>query len=167
MWDLLGQIVASNFATVLSVCCLIIGSGFYWWKVVPMIEQNEEYKTKIAELEATAAAPSNTEAYAAELADIVRALREFTESSQIDSLDTKEGLNSVFRAVQRFERINSQQSLDHQASVELMREVLAGIQGQQIELERLGLRLQSISSLLYTTPNAPGNSELNDLRALR
>lgn len=167
MWDLLGQIVASNFATVLSVCCLIVGAGYYYWKVIPMIEECEQIKQRNAELEANPRVSDNTALFEAELAEVMKALKTFMDSTQIDSLDVKEGLNSVLRAVQRFERINSQQSLDHQASVELMREVLAGINGQKIELEKLGLRLQSISSLLYTTPNASGNSELNDLRALR
>lgn len=167
MWDLLGQIVASNFATVLSVCCLILGAGYYYWKIIPMMEECEQIKQRNAELEANPRTSTNTAMYEAELAEVVKALKTFTESTQIDSLDMKEGLNSVLRAVQRFERINTQQSIDHQTSVDLMREVLDGINGQKHELEKLSLRLQSISSLLYTTPNAPGNSESNDLRALR
>ncbi len=168
MWaDILGQVLASNFATVLSVCLLIAGGIYYWLKVLPMMEDYERTQTRLAELEANPTTAVDDESLASELASIRQAIVSFSEAAPVDNLDIKEGLNSVLRAVQRFERIISQQSRDHQSTSDVMRDMLEGINGLQKELEKLGLRLQSISSSLYTTPNASGNQELNDLRALR
>ncbi|QYW03065.1 hypothetical protein pEaSNUABM14_00105 [Erwinia phage pEa_SNUABM_14] len=167
MWaEILGQVLASNFATVLSVVLLIAGAGFYWWKVIPDMQDYERVKEKLAELEANPVVLDG-ESLEAELAQVLKALNEFSETTQVDNIDLKEGLNSVLRAVQRFERIISQQSRDHQESVDLMREVLGRLDGNQHELEKLGLRLQSLSSSLYTAPPGLGASESNDLRKLR
>ncbi|EBY9527545.1 hypothetical protein D5P86_01005 [Salmonella enterica subsp. enterica serovar Infantis] len=169
MWaELLGQMLASNFATVLSVVALVVGGAFYYWWVLPRLEELEQTKARIVELESEQGlTPLDHDLLAADMAQIKRVLQTISDSAPVDNLDVKEGLNSVLRAMQRFERIISQQSKDHQASVELMHEVLSSLGLQQQELEKLGLRLQSISSSLYTTPNAQGNAELNDLRALR
>jgi hypothetical protein len=169
MWaEILDKLLASNYATVFSVVLLIIGGGYVWWKILPQLEELEQLKERNAELEAaTTAVNPDSSIVQADLAQMMRLIQSIADSAPVDNLDMKEGLNSVLRAMQRFERIISQQSRDHQGSVELMREVLEKLGGNQQELEKLGLRLQSISSSLYTTPNAQGNSELNDLRALR
>lgn len=169
MWaEILDKLLASNYATVFSVVLLIIGGGYVWWKILPQLEELEQLKERNAELEAaTTAVNPDSSIVQADLAQMMRLIQSIADSAPVDNLDMKEGLNSVLRAMQRFERIISQQSHDHQVSVELMREVLDKLGGSQQELEKLGLRLQSISSSLYTTPNAQGNSELNDLRALR
>lgn len=169
MWaDILYKLLASNYATVFSVVLLILGGGYVWWKILPQIDELEQLKERNAELEAAATVVNpDSDMLQADLAQMMRMLQSISDSAPVDNLDMKEGLNSVLRAMQRFERIISQQSQDHQVSVELMREVLEKLGGSQQELEKLGLRLQSISSSLYTTPNAQGNSELNDLRALR
>lgn len=169
MWaEILDKLLASNYATVFSVVLLIIGGGYVWWKILPQLEELEQLKERNAELEAaTTAVNPDSSIVQADLAQMMRLIQSIADSAPVDNLDMKEGLNSVLRAMQRFERIISQQSHDHQVSVELMREVLAKLGGSQQELEKLGLRLQSISSSLYTTPNAQGNTELNDLRALR
>ncbi|QZE57976.1 membrane protein [Erwinia phage pEa_SNUABM_33] len=169
MWaEILDKLLASNYATVFSVVLLIIGGGYVWWKILPQLEELEQLKERNAELEAaTTAVNPDSSIVQADLAQMMRLIQSIADSAPVDNLDMKEGLNSVLRAMQRFERIISQQSHDHQVSVELMREVLDKLGGSQQELEKLGLRLQSISSSLYTTPNAQGNTELNDLRALR
>lgn len=169
MWaDILYKLLASNYATVFSVVLLILGGAYVWWKILPQLEELEQLKERNAELEAaTTVVNPDSDVLQADLAQMMRMLQSISDSAPVDNLDMKEGLNSVLRAMQRFERIISQQSQDHQVSVELMREVLEKLGGSQQELEKLGLRLQSISSSLYTTPNAQGNSELNDLRALR
>lgn len=169
MWaEILDKLLASNYATVFSVVLLIIGGGYVWWKILPQLEELEQLKERNAELEAaTTAINPDSSIVQADLAQMMRLIQSIADSAPVDNLDMKEGLNSVLRAMQRFERIISQQSHDHQVSVELMREVLDKLGGSQQELEKLGLRLQSISSSLYTTPNAQGNTELNDLRALR
>lgn len=169
MWaEILDKLLASNYATVFSVVLLIIGGGYVWWKILPQLEELEQLKERNAELEAaTTAVNPDSSMVQADLAQMMRLIQSIADSAPVDNLDMKEGLNSVLRAMQRFERIISQQSHDHQVSVELMREVLDKLGGSQQELEKLGLRLQSISSSLYTTPNAQGNTELNDLRALR
>ncbi|QZE57309.1 membrane protein [Erwinia phage pEa_SNUABM_1] len=169
MWaDILDKLLASNYATVFSVVLLIAGGAYVWWKLLPQLEELEQLKERNAELEAAASTINpDGELLQADLAQMMRMIQSISDSAPVDNLDMKEGLNSVLRAMQRFERIISQQSRDHQGSVELMREVLEKLGGNQQELEKLGLRLQSISSSLYTTPNAQGNTELNDLRALR
>ncbi|AXG67141.1 membrane protein [Dickeya phage vB_DsoM_AD1] len=169
MWaEILDKLLASNYATVFSVVLLIIGGGYVWWKILPQLEELEQLRERNAELEAaTTAVNPDSSIVQADLAQMMRLIQSIADSAPVDNLDMREGLNSVLRAMQRFERIISQQSQDHQVSVELMREVLDKLGGSQQELEKLGLRLQSISSSLYTTPNAQGNTELNDLRALR
>lgn len=169
MWaEILDKLLASDYATVFSVVLLIAGGAYVWWKLLPQLEELEQLKERNAELEAAASAINpDGELLQADLAQMMRMIQSISDSAPVDNLDMKEGLNSVLRAMQRFERIISQQSRDHQGSVELMREVLEKLGGNQQELEKLGLRLQSISSSLYTTPNAQGNTELNDLRALR
>lgn len=168
MWaEILGQMLASNYATVLSVCALIAGGGFYWWKVLPMMEDYERIKGLLADVGDAPTMTFDSESLSLELAQVKAAVVSLSESAPVDNLDMKEGLNSVLRAVQRFERIISQQSRDHQSSSDLMREVLDGISELRQELGTLGLRLQSISSSLYTIPNAQGNPGSNDLRSLR
>lgn len=168
MWaEILDKLLASNYATVGSVVLLILGGAYVWWKLLPQLEELEKVKARNAELESGMSGNPDNDELQADLAQMMRMIQSISDSAPVDNLDMKEGLNSVLRAMQRFERIISQQSRDHQGSVELMREVLEKLGGNQQELEKLGLRLQSISSSLYTTPNAQGNTELNDLRALR
>ncbi|QZE60011.1 hypothetical protein pEaSNUABM35_00094 [Erwinia phage pEa_SNUABM_35] len=168
MWaEILDKLLASNYATVGSVVLLILGGAYVWWKLLPQLEELEQVKARNAELESGMSGNPDNDELQADLAQMMRMIQSISDSAPVDNLDMKEGLNSVLRAMQRFERIISQQSRDHQGSVELMREVLDKLGGNQQELEKLGLRLQSISSSLYTTPNAQGNTELNDLRALR
>ncbi|QZE58660.1 hypothetical protein pEaSNUABM28_00103 [Erwinia phage pEa_SNUABM_28] len=168
MWaEILDKLLASNYATVFSVVLLIAGGAYVWLKLLPQLEELEQLKARNAELEAGRPINTDSDELQADLAQMMRMIQSISDSAPVDNLDMKEGLNSVLRAMQRFERIISQQSRDHQGSVELMREVLEKLGGNQQELEKLGLRLQSISSSLYTTPNAQGNTELNDLRALR
>ena len=168
MWaEILDKLLASNYATVGSVVLLILGGAYVWWKLLPQLEELEQVKARNAELESGIVSNPDNEELQADLSQMMRMIQSISDSAPVDNLDMKEGLNSVLRAMQRFERIISQQSRDHQGSVELMREVLEKLGGNQQELEKLGLRLQSISSSLYTTPNAQGNTELNDLRALR
>lgn len=168
MWaEILDKLLASNYATVFSVVLLIAGGAYVWLKLLPQLEELEQLKARNAELEAGRPINADNDELQADLAQMMRMIQSISDSAPVDNLDMKEGLNSVLRAMQRFERIISQQSRDHQGSVELMREVLEKLGGNQQELEKLGLRLQSISSSLYTTPNAQGNTELNDLRALR
>lgn len=168
MWaEILDKLLASNYATVGSVVLLILGGAYVWWKLLPQLEELEQVKARNAELESGIVSNPDNDELQADLSQMMRMIQSISDSAPVDNLDMKEGLNSVLRAMQRFERIISQQSRDHQGSVELMREVLEKLGGNQQELEKLGLRLQSISSSLYTTPNAQGNTELNDLRALR
>ncbi|ARW58740.1 membrane protein [Erwinia phage vB_EamM_Y3] len=168
MWtDILGQLLASEYATALSVIALILGGGFYWLKVIPMMEELEQAKARLAEIDEDPTGQYDSVTVSAELEEIKKAVQAFSESAPVDNLDMKEGLNSVLRAIQRFERIISQQSRDHQSSSDLMREVLDGISDLRQELGSLSLRLHSLSSSLYTSPNAPGGSGVNDLRALR
>ncbi|AWY08377.1 membrane protein [Erwinia phage vB_EamM_Alexandra] len=168
MWaEILDKLLASNYATVGSVVLLIVGGAYVWWKLLPQLEELEQVKARNAELESGIISNPDNDELQADLTQMMRMIQSISDSAPVDNLDMKEGLNSVLRAMQRFERIISQQSRDHQGSVDLMREVLDKLGGNQQELEKLGLRLQSISSSLYTTPNAQGNTELNDLRALR
>ncbi|QZE59343.1 membrane protein [Erwinia phage pEa_SNUABM_2] len=168
MWaEILDKLLASNYATVFSVVLLIAGGAYVWLKLLPQLEELEQVKARNAELENGTTSNPDSDELQADMAHMMRMIQSISDSAPVDNLDMKEGLNSVLRAMQRFERIISQQSRDHQGSVELMKEVLEKLGGNQQELEKLGLRLQSISSSLYTTPNAQGNTELNDLRALR
>lgn len=172
MWlDILGQMIASNYATAFCVVALIVAGAFYWWRVIPMMEEHKKYFEELEalrDLDATRKTSDGASAeLALELAQVRQIVTALSESAPVDNLDMKEGLNSILRAVQRFERIISQQSRDHQSSTELMREVMDGIAELRQELVLLNVRLQSISSSLHTSPNGSGHAGINDLRALK
>ncbi|QQO90239.1 hypothetical protein pEaSNUABM5_00097 [Erwinia phage pEa_SNUABM_5] len=158
--DVLGLLLGSNFPTFLSVAALTAGSAFFYFYVLPRLDRLKELETKEKEgaFESTGVVDS--------LKSIQEAVTLLAESGPVDNLDFKEGIDSIYKAMQRFERQLSTMSKDTRDGNEVQNEILRNLHELRMEVTVLRQRVQSISSALYQTTGTTGGA-LGDLRELQ
>ncbi|AQT28573.1 hypothetical protein YOLOSWAG_90 [Erwinia phage vB_EamM_Yoloswag] len=161
MWtDLIGQILGSNFPTILSVIVAVAAIIGYYFYVLPRLERLKELEAK--EEAGTFDSSESKE----QLALIQQAITAMAEAGPVDNLDFKEGIDSIYKAMQRFERTLSTISKDAKDGTEIQQEILRTVHDMRLELTGLRQRVQSISGALYQTTGTAGGG-FSDLRELQ
>jgi len=158
--EVLGLLLGSNFPTFLSVVGLIaLSAGFYFY-VLPRLDRLKELEAK------ESAGAFESTGVVDNLKAIQEAVTAMAESGPVDNLDFKEGIDSIYKAIQRFERQLSTMSKDTRDGNEVQQEILRNLHEMRMELTVLRQRVQSISSALYQTTGTTGGA-LSDLRELQ
>lgn len=158
--DVLGLLLSSNLPTFLSVVALIGGAAFFYFYVIPRLDRLKELEEK------DSAGAFESDGVVDTLKDIQQAVTSLAESGPVDNLDFKEGIDSIYKAIQRFERQLANTSKDSKDMNEVMQEILRTVQELRMEHSALRQRVQSISGALYQQSGTIGDG-LGDLRELR
>ena len=158
--DVLGLLLGSNFPTFISVAGIVVLSAGYYFYVLPRLDRLKELEDKESEgaFESTEVVDS--------LKNIQEAVSLLAESGPVDNLDFKEGIDSIYKAIQRFERQLTTMSKDTRDGNEVQQEILRTMHELRMEITVLRQRVQSISSALYQSTGTTGGA-LGDLRELQ
>lgn len=158
--DIISMILSSNFPTLLSVLALIAGASFVYFYVLPRLDRLKELEEK----EQSGEMESGDVAEA--LREIQHAVVTLAEAGPVDNLDFKEGVNNIYKAMQRFERQLTTIASDSRDGTAVQKEILNTLQDLHIEIASLKQRMQSLSSVVYQSTGTTGGA-LSDLRELR
>lgn len=158
--DILGLLLSSNLPTFLSVAALIIGAAVVYFYVLPRLDRLKELEEK------EQAGAFESDGVVLTLKDIQQAVTSLAESGPVDNLDFKEGIDSIYKAIQRFERQLSTMSKDAREGSEVQQEILRTLQDLRMDVSALRQRVQSISGALYQSTGTNGGA-LGDLRELQ
>lgn len=177
-YELIAQIVGSNFPTVLSVVALLLLLALYWWKVIPEMEKLrtenaslrtdlESSQSRVEELEEGQTEGLST---AAEVA-----IQQLTEDLNKLGLmltnrdgGSSELLSEVKGTLDSVSKICARLRSDSSGTSESVSDILQSVHEIQGQLHRLHQRVHSLTSAVYST-NPGGQSDrdrLTDLRTL-
>jgi len=157
--DLLGQILGSNLPTILSCAALVVAGAFYYFKVVPAMEELAEYKEKEAD------GYFSADSLSLELDIIKKSIAEIVSENPDSSVARM--LGDVLRSSQELERSLNSLGRDTQFNTGVMRDLLQTMGELRHEVSAMRQRIQTISGAIYSNTGARDDESLGDLRGLR
>lgn len=157
--DIIGQLLGSSAPTFLACVALIAGGAFYWFKVLPALEELKEFKRKEAEGTMDSSAVSTS---IDELRKIVNKMLEENPDSNAAKV-----LGDVLRNTHELERSLNALGRDAQFTTGVIRDLMQAVNDLHSEVKLVRQKLHTISGAIYSTTGAHDENALGDLRSLR
>lgn len=157
--DLIGQLMGSNTPTILSCLALAAAGAFYWFKVIPSLEQLKEYKRKEEEGVDSSDLSEGLESIKSLISELKK------EGHDPHSLQV---ISDVLRAVHELERTLNSHGRDVQFTTGAIRDLMISLNTLHTEVSAIRQKLNNLSGAIYSsTTGAHDDDRLGDLRSLR
>lgn len=157
--DFIGQLLGSSAPTLLACIALVAGGAFFYFKVLPDMEELKEFRKREAEgnLDSSAMATSIDE------------LRKLVTKMLEDNPDSNSAkvLSDVLRNTHELERSLNALGRDTQFTTGVIRDLMQSVNDLHTELKLVRQKLHNISGAIYSTTGAHDENALGDLRSLR
>ncbi len=159
LFEFLGQIMGSNTPTIFACAGLIAASAFYYFKVIPCMDELKEYKRKEAEGTFSSSQVSDG------LEEVKTLVNKIIEESP-DSGAAKM-LSDVLRATHELERSLNALGRDTQFTTGVVRDLMSAVNDLHTEIAAVRQKLHTLSAAVYSSTGAHDDDRLGDLRSLR
>lgn len=158
--DFIGQLLGSSAPTLLACIALVAGGAFFYFKVLPDMEELKEFRKREAE-----GSLQDSSAMTASIDDLRKLVAKMLEDNP-DSNSAKV-LSDVLRNTHELERSLNALGRDTQFTTGVIRDLMQSVNDLHTELKLVRQKLHSISGAIYSTTGAQDENALGDLRSLR